>query len=69
MKLFCICVHFFLLVVSMSPGNPKALTSQCRLAIRRYLKKIKKIHCIDQLEMPTSLINFLQYKSVPVTVL
>ncbi|XP_073345079.1 ankyrin repeat and SOCS box protein 12-like isoform X3 [Pagrus major] len=50
-------------------GNPKALTSQCRLAVRSYLKKINKIHCIDQLEMPTSLINFLQHKPVPVTVL
>ncbi|TKS90158.1 Ankyrin repeat and SOCS box protein 12 [Collichthys lucidus] len=50
-------------------GNPKALTSQCRLAVRRYLKKINKIHCIDQLDMPTSLINFLQHKQVPVTVL
>lgn len=52
-----------------SPGNPKALTSQCRLAVRRYLRKINKIHCIDQLEMPTSLINFLQHKPVQVTVL
>ncbi|XP_028989283.1 ankyrin repeat and SOCS box protein 12-like isoform X2 [Betta splendens] len=50
-------------------GNPKALTSQCRLAVRRYLKKINKIHCIDQLEMPTILINFLQHKPTPVAVL
>uniref|UniRef100_A0A3Q1EU53 Ankyrin repeat and SOCS box-containing 12a n=2 Tax=Acanthochromis polyacanthus TaxID=80966 RepID=A0A3Q1EU53_9TELE len=50
-------------------GTPKALTSQCRLAVRRYLRKINKIHCIEQLEMPTSLINFLQYKPLPVTVL
>lgn len=49
-------------------GSPKALTSQCRLAIRRHLKKINKIHCIDQLEMPSRLINFLQYQPVPVTV-
>ncbi|XP_026207924.1 histone acetyltransferase p300-like isoform X1 [Anabas testudineus] len=42
--------------------NPMALTSQCRLAIRRYLQKINKSHCIDQLEIPTSLIHFLQYK-------
>ncbi|XP_029383736.1 ankyrin repeat and SOCS box protein 12-like isoform X2 [Echeneis naucrates] len=46
-------------------GNPKALSSQCRLTVRRYLKKINKIHCIDQLEIPASLVNFLQYKSVP----
>ncbi|XP_071375896.1 ankyrin repeat and SOCS box protein 12-like [Centroberyx affinis] len=50
-------------------GSPKALTSQCRLAIRGYLKKIDRIHCIDQLEMPSSLLSFLQYKPVPVTVL
>ncbi|KAF0025111.1 hypothetical protein F2P81_021992 [Scophthalmus maximus] len=50
-------------------GNPKALTSQCRLAVRRHLKHIDRIHCIDQLEMPTSLLNFLQYKPAPATVL
>ncbi|XP_013877343.1 ankyrin repeat and SOCS box protein 12a [Austrofundulus limnaeus] len=50
-------------------GNPKALTSQCRLAVRRYLKKINKIHCIEQLEMPTSLKNFLLYKTPPLIVL
>lgn len=50
-------------------GNPKALTSQCRLALRRYLRKIDKIHCIDQLGMPTSLLHFLQHKPVPIPVL
>lgn len=50
-------------------GTPKALTSQCRLAVRRYLKQINKIHCIDQLEMPMSLLNFLQYKPTPFSVL
>ncbi|XP_075889941.1 ankyrin repeat and SOCS box protein 12-like [Nelusetta ayraudi] len=50
-------------------GTPKALTSQCRLAVRRHLRKINKIHCIDRLEMPTSLLNFLQHKPVPVPVL
>ncbi|XP_034049521.1 ankyrin repeat and SOCS box protein 12a [Thalassophryne amazonica] len=50
-------------------GNPKALTSQCRLAVRRHLKKINKIHCIEQLEMPTRLLNFLQHKPVPASVL
>lgn len=49
-------------------GNPKTLSSQCRLALRKYLKKINKIHCIDQLDMPTSLINFLQYKPTALTV-
>lgn len=50
-------------------GTPKALTSQCRLAVRRYLKKINKIHCIDQLEMPPSLLKYLQHQPVPVPVL
>ncbi|KAM4624624.1 ankyrin repeat and SOCS box protein 12-like [Polymixia lowei] len=50
-------------------GSPKSLTSQCRLAIRGHLKKINKIHCVDQLEMPSSLINFLQHKTAPITVL
>ncbi|KAM9426513.1 ankyrin repeat and SOCS box protein 12-like isoform 1-T2 [Pholidichthys leucotaenia] len=47
-------------------GNPKALSSQCRLAVRRHLKKINKLHCIKELEMPTSLIDFLQHKPAPV---
>ncbi|KAM8888988.1 ankyrin repeat and SOCS box protein 12-like [Synchiropus picturatus] len=49
-------------------GTPKALTSQCRLAIRKYLKKINKIHCIEQLGMPPSLMNFLQYKPLTVAI-
>ncbi|KAL6094664.1 uncharacterized protein ACO6RY_16024 [Pungitius sinensis] len=48
-------------------GNPKALTSQCRLSVRRYLKKINRIHRIDQLDLPTRLINFLQHRAAPVT--
>lgn len=52
-----------------SPGTPKSLTSQCRLAVRRHLRKINKIHCIDQLEMPTSLLNFLQHKPAAFPVL
>uniref|UniRef100_A0A8C7PFA3 Ankyrin repeat and SOCS box protein 12 n=1 Tax=Oncorhynchus mykiss TaxID=8022 RepID=A0A8C7PFA3_ONCMY len=46
-------------------GFPKSLVSQCRLAIRGYLRKINRIQSIDHLEMPSSMINFLQYKSVP----
>ncbi|XP_043959452.1 ankyrin repeat and SOCS box protein 12a isoform X1 [Gambusia affinis] len=49
-------------------GTPKALTSQCRLAVRRHLKSVNKIHCIDKLDMPTSLKHFLQHKTVPVHV-
>ncbi|XP_049615938.1 ankyrin repeat and SOCS box protein 12 isoform X1 [Syngnathus scovelli] len=50
-------------------GTPKALTSLCRLAVRRYLKKINKIHCVEQLDMPTSVISFLQYKPLPLVIL
>uniref|UniRef100_A0A8C6TT68 Ankyrin repeat and SOCS box-containing 12a n=1 Tax=Neogobius melanostomus TaxID=47308 RepID=A0A8C6TT68_9GOBI len=50
-------------------GTPKALTSQCRLSLRRYLRKIDKINCIDQLDMPTSLLCFLQHKPPPVPAL
>lgn len=48
-----------------SSGNPKTLMSQCRLAVRRHLKKMDKIQHMEELEMPRPLINFLQYKSVP----
>ncbi|CAB1352734.1 unnamed protein product, partial [Coregonus sp. 'balchen'] len=48
-------------------GCPKSLVSQCRLAIRGYLRKINKVQSIDHLEMPSSMINILQYKSVPKT--
>ncbi|XP_008436204.1 ankyrin repeat and SOCS box protein 12-like [Poecilia reticulata] len=49
-------------------GTPKALTWHCRLAVRRHLNSINKSHCINELDMPTSLKNFLQYKTVPVHV-
>ncbi|KAM3859312.1 ankyrin repeat and SOCS box protein 12-like [Diretmus argenteus] len=50
-------------------GIPKSLTSQCRLAIRGHLKQIHQIHRIHQLEMPPSLIRFLQHKPAPLAVL
>ncbi|KAF3853188.1 hypothetical protein F7725_013897 [Dissostichus mawsoni] len=50
-------------------GNPKALSSQCRLAVRAHLKKIDRMHLIDQLDMPTRLVNFLKHKPVSVPVL
>lgn len=45
-------------------GSPKSLTSQCRLAIRAYLKKINRINNIDDLKMPSSLTNFLKYSNI-----
>ncbi|KAL3051060.1 hypothetical protein OYC64_001356 [Pagothenia borchgrevinki] len=50
-------------------GNPKALSSQCRLAVRAHLKTIDRMHLIDQLDMPTRLVNFLKHKPVSVPVL
>ncbi|KAJ0060278.1 hypothetical protein NL108_007779 [Boleophthalmus pectinirostris] len=50
-------------------GTPKTLMSQCRLALRRHLRKINKIHCIDQLDLPTSIIQYLQHKPPPFYVL
>lgn len=46
-------------------GTPKSLSSQCRLVLRRHLRKINKIHCIDQLDMPTRIIHFLQHRPPP----
>lgn len=42
-------------------GCPKSLTSQCRLAIRKHLRKINKIDSIDCLDMPPCLINYLKH--------
>lgn len=64
-----VCFNTILSSSPSTPGSPKALTSQCRLAVRRHLRKINKIHCIELLDLPNSLINFLQHKPVPVTVL
>lgn len=50
-------------------GTPKSLASQCRLALRRHLRKINKIDCIEQLDVPASLKLFLQHKPPPVFVL
>ncbi|KAJ4940400.1 hypothetical protein JOQ06_026703 [Pogonophryne albipinna] len=50
-------------------GNPKALSSQCRLAVRAHLKTMDRMHLIDQLDMPTRLVNFLKHKPVSVPVL
>lgn len=50
-------------------GTPKSLRSQCRLALRRHLRKINRIDCIDRLELPTSLRHYLEHKPPPVYVL
>ncbi|CAL9701359.1 unnamed protein product [Knipowitschia caucasica] len=47
-------------------GTPKSLTSQCRLALRRHLRKINKIHLLDQLDLPQSLLLYLQHLPPPV---
>ncbi|XP_072312438.1 ankyrin repeat and SOCS box protein 12-like isoform X2 [Eucyclogobius newberryi] len=50
-------------------GTPKSLTSHCRLALRKHLRKINKTNCIDQLDMPPSIIQYLQHKPPPFPVL
>ncbi|KAJ3607733.1 hypothetical protein NHX12_024784 [Muraenolepis orangiensis] len=49
-------------------GTPKSLASQCRLAVRGQLKRVGRIHCVDQLELPRSIIHFLEHRSAPVVV-
>ncbi|KAL4630813.1 myotubularin-related protein 8-like isoform X2 [Arapaima gigas] len=46
-------------------GCPKSLMSQCRIAIRTYLRKINRMNCIDCLEVPPILMNFLKYRATP----
>ncbi|XP_048839510.1 ankyrin repeat and SOCS box protein 12a [Brienomyrus brachyistius] len=46
-------------------GCPKSLMSQCRIAIRAYLRKINRMDCIDCLDMPPILMNFLKYREMP----
>ncbi|CAL8309504.1 unnamed protein product [Boreogadus saida] len=50
-------------------GTPKSLASQCRLAIRGQLKKADRIQCVDQLAMPPRLIDYLEYRTMPVMIL
>ncbi|KAK6473771.1 ankyrin repeat and SOCS box protein 12-like [Huso huso] len=40
---------------------PKTLMSQCRLAIRRYMRMANKMHYIDQLDIPPILRNYLNH--------
>ncbi|XP_015206769.1 ankyrin repeat and SOCS box protein 12a [Lepisosteus oculatus] len=42
-------------------GCPRTLMSQCRLAIRRHLKIINRTHCMDHLDIPTSLKKYLKH--------
>ncbi|XP_029933400.1 uncharacterized protein LOC115377643 isoform X5 [Myripristis murdjan] len=42
------------------PRNPKTLKSYCQIAIKDHLRKVKRIDCIDQLEIPKCLISYLQ---------
>ncbi|KAM3910800.1 ankyrin repeat and SOCS box protein 12-like [Leptodactylus fuscus] len=41
--------------------HPRSLMSQCRIAIRRRLKQVGKLRLLDQLEIPTNLVRYLQY--------
>ncbi|KAM5146076.1 ankyrin repeat and SOCS box protein 12-like [Mantella aurantiaca] len=44
-------------------GQPRSLMSQCRVTIRRLLKQIRKLHLIDQLEIPDRMVGFLQHRN------
>ncbi|KAK7918556.1 hypothetical protein WMY93_009840 [Mugilogobius chulae] len=50
-------------------GTPKTLASHCRLAIRKHLQKINKMNCLEQLDLPTSILHYLQHKPPPYTAL
>uniref|UniRef100_A0A6J0SUA5 Ankyrin repeat and SOCS box protein 12 n=1 Tax=Pogona vitticeps TaxID=103695 RepID=A0A6J0SUA5_9SAUR len=41
---------------------PKPLMSQCRLAIRKFLKRANRPHAVDQLEIPLVLLNYLKHQ-------
>ncbi|XP_066515512.1 ankyrin repeat and SOCS box protein 12a [Hoplias malabaricus] len=43
-------------------GCPRSLLSQCRLVIRRHLKKLNRIQDIDSLDVPPRLLNYLKHK-------
>ncbi|XP_062997912.1 ankyrin repeat and SOCS box protein 12 [Elgaria multicarinata webbii] len=42
---------------------PKTLMSQCRLAIRKFLKLVNRPYAMDQLEIPPVLLNYLKHQS------
>ncbi|XP_066437759.1 ankyrin repeat and SOCS box protein 12-like [Eleutherodactylus coqui] len=42
-------------------AHPRSLKSQCRIAIRRWLKQVGKLRLIHQLEIPNELMEYLQY--------
>ncbi|XP_048338854.1 ankyrin repeat and SOCS box protein 12 [Sphaerodactylus townsendi] len=44
-------------------AHPKPLMSQCRLAIRKFLKLAHRPHVIDQLDIPPVLLNYLKHQS------
>ncbi|KAM3912425.1 ankyrin repeat and SOCS box protein 12-like [Leptodactylus fuscus] len=48
-------------LVKSEKVHPRSLMSQCRIAIRRRLKQVGKLRLLDQLEIPTDLIRYLQY--------
>ncbi|KAM3912452.1 ankyrin repeat and SOCS box protein 2-like isoform 1-T1 [Leptodactylus fuscus] len=41
--------------------HPRSLMSQCRIAIRRRLVQVGKLRLLDQLQIPTNLVRYLQY--------
>ncbi|XP_076843656.1 ankyrin repeat and SOCS box protein 12a [Brachyhypopomus gauderio] len=43
-------------------GCPRSLVSQCRLAVRRHLKRVNRMQAIDSLDVPPRLLDYLQHK-------
>ncbi|KAJ7310565.1 hypothetical protein JRQ81_007511 [Phrynocephalus forsythii] len=41
---------------------PKSLMSQCRLAIRKFLKLVNRPHAVDHLDIPPVLLNYLKHQ-------
>ncbi|XP_040179895.1 ankyrin repeat and SOCS box protein 12-like [Rana temporaria] len=48
-------------LIEREKGHPRSLMSQCRVTIRRLLKQMGKLHLIDQLEIPNSIVGYLQH--------
>lgn len=42
-------------------AHPRSLMSQCRIKIRRLLKKVGKLRLIHQIAIPNQLVRYLQY--------
>ncbi|XP_066437766.1 ankyrin repeat and SOCS box protein 12-like [Eleutherodactylus coqui] len=51
-------------LLNREKAHPRSLKSQCRIAIRRRLKQVGKLHLIHQLEIPDELVKYLQHHNL-----